>query len=595
MVVGDIEGCQTEKPWRPSMIERERTRAADERGSAWRRVCGVAAVGVALASCTGSIGENSHGGPSGSGGGSGTSTGAGGGSTGGSIPPPPAKFVPQTAGLRRLTIPQYQNSVHDVLGTGINIITDFEPDTVLSGFASLGAARVGLSPTIVEEFEASALDIAKQALSNAATRAALVGCTPAGVTDDACSKQFLQKIGRRAWRRSLTDEEAARYVAVANNAQTVVNDFYGGLQYGLAGVLMSPHFLYREELGSTDPTDATRVVFSDSELATRLSYFLWNTTPDDQLLAAADARQLTQAGGLTAQTTRLLGSDRVAAAMKSFFSEMYRLADLDSLGQLASIFPQMTLTIGPAMREETLEFLNDIAFVRKADFRDVFDASTTFVNKELAKLYGLPAPAGNGFVATTLPASGMRVGLLGQASFLALNSQPNRSSPTKRGKFIREMLLCQDIPAPPPNVPAFPEAAPGTVRQRLTAHRMNPACFSCHQVMDPVGLGLENFDGIGAFRTLDDGQPIDASGDLDGVAFTGPRDLATALKNDPDSSTCIARNVYRYAVAHIEADGEQGSVAALAKSFQDNQYRFQALLDAVVKSPGFVYAAKPTY
>jgi hypothetical protein len=259
--------------------------------------------------------------------------------------------------------------------------------------------------------------------------------------------------------------------------------------------------------------------------------------------------------------------------------------------KLATVYPQMTPTLGPAMRTETLDFLSDIAFTKDGDFRAIFDARQTFVNKELAALYGLPAPSTD-WAPTALADSTMRAGFLGQASFLALNAQPNRSSATRRGKFIREMLLCESIPAPPPNVAPFPDAVPGTTRTKLTAHRQSPSCNSCHQAMDPIGLAFENFDGIGAFRATDQGLPIDASGDLDGVSFTGPLALATAVRNHPNSAACVARNVYRYAVAHIDSDGEQGVITALAKAFQDNGYRFRSLLSAVVNTPGFVYAAK---
>jgi hypothetical protein len=215
------------------------------------------------------------------------------------------------------------------------------------------------------------------------------------------------------------------------------------------------------------------------------------------------------------------------------------------------------------------------------------------VNAELASLYGVPAPAGTAFAAVTLPDAGMRAGILGQASFLASSSQSNRSSPTRRGKFIREMLLCQHIPEPPPDVAPFPDATQGTAREKLTSHRADPACAGCHEVMDPIGLGLENFDGIGAFRTTDGGRPIDATGELDGVAFGGPRDLATAIKNHPDSPGCIARNIYRYAVAHVETGGEEVAITTLLNTFRENGFSFRSLLEGMINSPAFVYAAHP--
>lgn len=571
-----------------------------------RRTAITTLLGVCLTGCTGviegpasqGVAGKGNGAAAGSGTGSGnrSGTGTGGGSagdgagTGGSLPEPP--FVPEAAGLRRLTIAQYQNSVRDVLGIDVAITTEFEDDTMLSGFASIGAARVGLSAKLVEQFEASALDIAKLALSNVDGRAALVGCNPAGPTDDSCTRQFIQKIGRRAWRRPLVEDEIGQLEAIAENAQTVLNDFFGGLQYAVAGILQSPHFLYREELGSPDPTEPSRRSFNDHELAVRMAYFLWNTTPHDELLDAADARQLTQ-GGLFAQAERLLGSERTASAMQVFFSEFFRLGELDELPQLASIYPQLTPTLGPSMRTETLLFLNDIAFGRQGDFRDVFDSRDTFVNSELASLYGVSTRAGTAFAAVTLPDSGMRAGILGQGSFLASSSQPNRSSPTRRGKFIREMLLCQHIPEPPPDVAPFPDAVQGTAREKLTSHRADPACAGCHEVMDPIGLGLENFDGIGAFRTTDGSRPIDATGDLDGVPFGGPRELSIAIKHHPDSPGCIARNIYRYAVAHVETAGEEAAITALANTFRESGFNFRSLLEGMIDSPAFVYAANP--
>ena len=366
-------------------------------------------------------------------------------------------FSPEQAGLRRLTVPQYQNSLKDLFGDTTTYTTVFEEDTELSGFASIGAARVGLSPAITEQFEATSYQVAKNVLSDTTRRAALVGCSPTGATDDIPVRPpSSTKIGRRAWRRPMTAEEVTRYVGVAKNAQTVLKTFFGGLEYGLAGLLQSPHFLYRVELGLPDPKNANRVVFNDNELATRLSYFLWNTTPDDQLLDAAEMQQLTKGTGFATQVQRLLDSPRSVAATQEFFTEYYRLAEMDKLPADPTLFPLKTQTIGAAMREETLRFLTDIALTRKADYRDIFDSRNTFVNAELAKLYGLPAGGAN-FAPVTLPDTGMRLGYLGQGSFLALNAHPNVTSPTHRGKFIMEMILCQSIPPPPDNVPPLPE------------------------------------------------------------------------------------------------------------------------------------------
>lgn len=554
------------------------------------------------AACTGQIASNGNGtttGGAGANGGNSTSGSNTGGPTGNDgmtttpAPPTPADFVAEPATLRRLTVPQLHNSLTDLFGADL-ITTQFEADTALSGFASIGAARVQLSASFVEQLENAALEASGKAIASAQSRAALVSCTPAGMSDDACTTMFITRFGRRAWRRPLTDAEVSRYVAVAKNAQTELKDFYQGLRYAIVGLLESPNFIYRVEVPAPGGTPGSKVGFDDYQLATRLSYFLWNTTPDDQLLDAAESRQLTQGDGLAKQTDRLLRSPRAAQAMKTFFAELYRLGSLDDLIQLPSSFPAAaSATLGASMREETVQFLTDIAFTQKADFRDAFDARTTFVNAEMAKLYGMSGvAAGAGTVKVTQPADSLRAGLLGQASFLAINSQPTRSSPTRRGKFIREMMLCEAVPAPPPGgVPAFPEAAPGTTRERLTQHRTDPACKSCHEFMDPIGLGLENFDGIGAFRTSEAGKPIDASGALDGVNYTGPVELAHALRNHPESANCVATNLYRYAVGHVDTTGEEPAIKLLEDAFSSQGFHFDSLLGAMTKSAGFTTAA----
>jgi Protein of unknown function (DUF1592)/Protein of unknown function (DUF1588)/Protein of unknown function (DUF1595)/Protein of unknown function (DUF1587)/Protein of unknown function (DUF1585) len=550
--------------------------------------CAAAALVTLIAGCSGVIGTAANGSePAGPGGESGGLLGGGGG-------PPPSTFHPAPATLRRLTVAQYQNSVRDLLGGAITTPTDLEPDSQISGFASIAAARVAVSAHATEQFETAALALSHQALADTATRGSLVKCAPSGPTDGACASQFVTSFGLRAWRRPLTADEVSRYATIATTAGGVLKDFYSGLEYAVAGLLQSPHFLYREELGAPDPSDSSRRVFQSYELATRLSYFLWNTTPDDALLDAAAAGKLGTDAGLRAEAERLLASPRAHDATQSYFGELLHLADLDDLPQLPSVFPQMSATLGASMRSETLRVLDDVTMNGSNDFRQLFDMRSTFVNAELAKLYGLPAPGGTGLVKTTLPASGGRAGLLGQASFLALNAHAESSSPTRRGKFIREVLLCQSIPPPPPNVDTkLPADMAGgtqrTMRQKLEVHRQVATCATCHGVMDPIGLGLENFDGIGAYRTTDVGQTIDASGDLDGVTFQDARSLGTALRNHPSIGSCAARSIFRYATGHVEIDSEEVLIAALASKLSTDGYQFRSLLVALVSSAGFRY------
>jgi hypothetical protein len=241
------------------------------------------------------------------------------------------------------------------------------------------------------------------------------------------------------------------------------------------------------------------------------------------------------------------------------------------------------------MRTETLRTLRTLLFERELDFRDVFTTGTTFVDAELAELYGVRRPSGSGFAEVTLPASGERAGLLTHASFLATHAHPGRTSPTRRGKFIRESLMCQSIPAPPPNVnTALPEMGSArTLRDKLDAHRSNPACAGCHTLMDPVGLALERFDGVGAYRQTDNGVTIDASGDLDGMPFDGARGLGMALARDPDVASCFARTVLRYARGALEDPSETALVDALNARFASARYSLRALMLAVVEQSAF--------
>ena len=516
----------------------------------------------------------------------------------GTKPPAAAVFTPAASTLRRLTTTQYRNTITDLLGAGVKLNANLDADTVLDGFASIGAARVTLSATATEEFDGAAFDLAHQALSNTSTRGALVGCTPAGTTDMTCASSFLAAFGRRAWRRDLTPAEVTQAATLATSAASMLKDFWGGLEYGLAYLLDSPHFLYREELGSADPTTPGRRVFSGYELASRLAFLVTNSTPDDTLLNAAKAGTLDTPAGLGAQAQRLLALPRAHDAMSNFFTELYALGNLDSLPQSPMFFSEVSPTLGASMRTETLKVLDGIAF-GNSDYRAFFDTTTTYVNKELAALYGLPAVSGTDFVQVAMPANGPRAGFLGQGSFLAMYSHADSGSPTRRGKFIREVVLCQAVPSAPPDVnTTFPVDAAGatqrTTRQKLEQHRMaGSSCMACHQVMDPVGLGLENFDGIGAYRTMEAGQAIDASGNLDGVAYTDARGLGAALKNHPDLGSCLTRGVLRYTIGHIETSGEQPVVDALSSQFAANGFKFSSLVLGVVASASFRYAGVP--
>jgi hypothetical protein len=508
-----------------------------------------------------------------------------------------AGYAPPAPALRRLTVPQYQNSVRDLFGDTSLAPTELEADTVLHGFAAIGASQVAFSPRASELLEDAAFDLAGRALSNQATRQSLVGCAPSADPAGGCAREFLRRFGRRAWRRALSDAELQRYATIAAQAATELGDPWAGLEYAVAGLLQSPSFLYRVEIGNPHPSDPGLRVFDGFELATRLSFFVWNTTPDDALLDAAEAGVLSSPDGLAAEAMRLLESPRARGALSNFWSEMLRLAELDELPQLPSAYPLITKQLGASMRSETLAVLNDLVFDRDADYRELFSSRSTFVNQELAQLYGLSPVAGNDVQPVILPPSAPRAGLLGQGSFLALGAHAASTSPTRRGKLVREVLLCQAIPPPPPNVSTefLPDPAGDvkrTMRQKLEFHRTDPNCAACHALMDPVGLALEHFDGLGAYRERDGNLPIDASGELDGASFQDALGLGMAVGAHPELATCLGRNLFRYATGRLETGAEEALVQGLSGGFAGDQYRVKRLLLAVIGSDAFRFAGK---
>lgn len=493
--------------------------------------------------------------------------------------------------LRRLTVPQYQNSLVELFGDTIERPTELEVDTVLHGFASIGAAQVALSPRATELLEGAALKVAQQALTDPARRMGLVGCAPAGGPGDTCVRAFLRRFGRKAWRRPLADGELERYAGVADLGARELSDPWAGLSYAIAGMLQSPNFVYRVELGTPAPGDPSQRVFDGYELATRLSFLLWNSTPDDALLDAAAAGQLATPEGLRAQAERLLATPRARTALESFWRELLRLSELDALPHSVTAYPQATPTLGAAMRAETLAVLDGLVFDGDGDYRRLFTADRTVVNGELASLYGIAGVTGSGMQAVAMPVGSPRRGLLGQASFLALNAHATSTSPTRRGKFVREALLCQAIPAPPPNVstelPPDGAQGPRTMRQKLETHRSQAQCAGCHALMDPIGLAFEQFDGIGAYRATDRGLAIDASGELDGRAFRDAAELGQVLSEHPLLGPCLTRSLLRYSTGRLESAVEQPLIERLSGSFAAQHFQVRALLSELVQSEAF--------
>lgn len=489
--------------------------------------------------------------------------------------------------LRRLTDAQLRNAIADLFDEDIVVPAQLEPDVEIDGFFSIGASHVSLSPRGVEQYEEASYLIADQVLAPA-WRDEFVPCEPAGTVDSDCAREFLADLAFRAWSRPVTADESERLADIADHAAQVLGDFHDGLAYGVAAVLQSPNFLYRDELGEDDGEGGRR--FSDWDMASRLSFLFWNSIPDAELLRAAEAGELTTDEGILEQSERLLRWSRSREGVAAFVSELYTLHELDSLNKDPTLFTQMSDEVGPSARQETLLTFDKLVFGDDGDYRRIFTSRETFLNRKLAALYNVQAPSRDEFALTELDAGQARRGLLGQASILAQHSHPVNSSPTLRGKFIRTVLLCHTIPPPPSDVDTSipePSGDAPTLRDRVQEHLENPACASCHRITDPVGLGLENFDALGRHRTQDNGHDIDASGELDEVTFDTFEDLAQAVADHPDTPACFARQLFRYAGGHRNLPGERDALDYLAEDFELGNFSVQQLLLDLVKNPVF--------
>ena len=506
-------------------------------------------------------------------------------------------FGPTTSfQLRRLTTEQYETSARTLLGvstTGMPALEDVSP---VGGFAAMGAASGSVSGMGVGQFENAARFLAHAAFAVDATKKKLVPCTPTGVADTVCIGSFITSFGARAFRRPLTTDEVTRYTAVAAQAAQDLGDAWQGLEAITSAFLQSPNFLYLAEAGEPDPQNAGRLRFTSYEMASRLAYFLTNDTPDDALLAAAASNALVTPDGVQAQAARLLALPAAHDAVGSFFRALLALDNLDTFTRPTELFPLYTPTLGAAMKQETSMVTDDLVFASDGDYRHLFDQTDTFINAELAGLYGVPAPAGGGFARVTLPASAHRAGLLGQAGVLAARDHADGTSPTRRGLFVLTRLLCQNLPLAPPANLTIPPPPTGmiTARQRLEQHASNAVCAACHRQTDPVGLALEHFDAMGVYRETDHGLPIDDSGAYAGQTFQGEIGLGAMLRDHPALEPCLVQSLYGVSVGHLATEFDRATFTALAHDFAANGARVRALHASIVASDGFRALPKPT-
>jgi hypothetical protein len=502
----------------------------------------------------------------------------------GSLPP----AAPAAAGrLRLLTRSQLVNSLHDLLGDVT--VSATEADTVAAGFASVGATYTTISPRGVEQYEAAVLGALTPLFADPARRATILGCTPSGVDDQTCVRRFVTDFGRRAWRRPLTNAEVDRYTQLALGAAGTLKDVNAALMHTTSALLASPNFLYRVELGQPDSSAGGRYRYTNWEMASRISYLLWNTTPDSGLLTAAEDGKLVTADGVRAEVMRLLSSPRARSGFAGAFGR--ELMGLDALAEdTPKNDPRFTPTLKAAMAAE-LNHMFESRLDANADLLDLFDSTTAFANAELATIYGITGITGTTSVTAPLPAGVPRAGLLGTAAFLTLQSKQDATSPTARGKFVREAILCGEVPDPPDNLDTTLKDPPAglkpTLREHMEMHRANPACASCHTLMDPLGYAFESFDWLGAVRDKDNGKPVDTTGELEGTAFKDAREFVTALRKLPATQDCLLRNIFRYASGHKETASDTAELSTWKTKFDASGHQLVAFLADIAAGDGF--------
>jgi hypothetical protein len=503
--------------------------------------------------------------------------------------------------VRRLTHSQYNNTVRDLLGDYSQPASRFPEEDFVDGFKNQLTAQ-GMPPLLVETYSTSAEKLALNAFRIGDVNG-LVPCKPSSAADEKCRDAFIRQFGVKAFRRPLTGDELQRYGVLFSAQARSSRKFLEGARAVVEAMLQSPNFLFHVEGGPGG-------TFVDYDVASRLSYMLWNTMPDGALFDAAAKGELRTVEGRLKAARRMMEDKRARQALDEFFDEWLRFDRVVNAVKEGRQFADFTPELAAAMAEETRTLLQHLVWDDK-NFMEALTADYSYLTSDLASLYKVPAPEGE-FEIVKLPAAAHRAGILGQGSFLASTAGPTATSPTARGIYIRERLLCQHVPPPPPGVnttlpePSSPDSA-RTRRQLMTEHVTNPSCAACHRLMDPIGFGLENFDAIGAWREKEtirlpaagEGRPrpkdvaldIDTKGEIAGIpdsAFSDARRLGAILADSPVCQKCIVRQMFRYSYGRLETAADERAIDELYARFKDSGFRLKNLVAALVESSEFL-------
>ena len=603
-------------------------------GFAARAISLIFSTALGATACTGSIGDGSPGQPGpggpganpgagtpgpgggpapgpgggaapGPGGGAGPGPGGGagpGGSPGPGVPPGdrPAscKMVdPGPTPLRLMTRVEYDNTVRDLLGDTRKLANDFPEDgRPVRGFANDAYAR-SASDLHVDAYSKAAEKLAASAVMNLPML--LGGCDPARDGEPACLNRFFDGFGKRAWRRPLTAPEKQNLTAAFNDAKA--KGFPSGLSAVIEVMLISPQFLYRYEQGVAPAGNTGTTALTQWEVASRLSYLLWSSMPDATLFTAAETGQLATSAQVMAQARRMVNDPRYTATITNFVEQFLHADELPTLDKDTGTLPKWSEELKPLMLEEVHRFTQAI-FAKEGDGKlaTFLTAPYSFINGALATHYGVTGVTGAAFQKVNLPAAKQPSGILTLGGVLSVHATPDDglTSLVFRGKFVREDLLCQPVPDPPPNAqddnPPFTETT--TSREWSVARSAKPVCGACHQLLDPIGFTFDNFDPIGRWRATERGKPVNANGALSGTDVDGPVngvvELGRKLASSKTVSDCVATQWFRFAAGRTDGDRDQCSLDTLKAAFAKSGGDLRELIVAYVQTDAFLFRSK---
>ncbi|MDX2052291.1 MAG: DUF1592 domain-containing protein [Polyangiaceae bacterium] len=517
-------------------------------------------------------------------GGTGGSTG-GNGNTGGSpVSLPPSGPLGPIA-VRRLSTPEYQRSVEALpnLNAGASVTSGFLSDDEVLGYHNMTSAlRVPLA--VAEQYAVAAKQLGQKAMAEAQT---LAPCS--GASDAQCGEAFIRSFGQSAYRRPLAESEVASYVQLFS-AEVTRTSYAGGIGLVVETMLQSPYFLYKTEVGAgTGPSRE----LTPHEIASQISYAIAGEPPDEQLYAAAASGSLATTAGRVAEARRFLARPNSTAWIRGFVLDWLGISNAAKAVKDGALFPSFSTGLQASMVEESHRFVDTLLTEHNGSLSTLFTANWSPLDSVMASHYGVPAP-GSAWTSVTMPPA--RLGILSQAAFLSAHSKPDSSYPIGRGKTLRMRVLCAPMAPPPPNIPPFnppPEAT--TTREKLAAHSTNPTCNSCHRLIDPLGLGFENFDAVGAYRDSENGSPVDTQGAIVDVApevdgpFATPAEFINRVAQSQVLRSCISREMLRWSLGREETAADGALISAMGNQLMAANLDIRELIVGLVQAESYPF------